>query len=124
MNTEDKTIEKLTRDLMQHTIEEPASTLQSKIMSLVIQEQTEKRKVQLKNFPIRWILGGIVAYLIVAIGGVGFFMLHPDSLKGSIQMLMDIFPVLITVLGGFSFLFFLTQLDNWLRFKDSSAGIK
>lgn len=118
MNTEDKEIDKLTRKLMEGTTEQPSPSLNSRIMALIMREKPQLRICHMRNIPsTQIIVVALLAYMLLLVGGMNLFQTyqHTEVISHSLKQM---FPLILTGAGGISFLFFFTQLDNWLRRRD------
>jgi len=119
MNTNEDKINKLTRDLMQGTAEQPSASLMSRIMNSIMREKNVVRKAYIKKMPsLTWLLGGLFVYLLVVAGILFSFKFNAENKIEITPMFWDIFPLILTITGGISCFFFFSQLDNWLRKKE------
>lgn len=116
MNMNEKDIDLLTRKLMQGTAEQPSTSLNSRIMALIMREKKRVYKYSVKKqFTPAGIFGMFVAYMLVLAGIMHWVRLSPEGLETVWGFLHGYFPIILTVVSGVSYFFLFTQLDNWLK---------
>lgn len=125
MNTEDPKIDKLTRELMRGTTEQPSSSLMDRIMSAVMKEKRLNPRGYVKKLPS---LGGLLSVLLVYLllaGGVFYFLINnPGEAKFLSKEFIQAFPIFLTFAAGISFFFLYSQLDKWLFQKEKQKTNK
>lgn len=115
MNTEDPKIDKLTRELMQGTAEQPSSSLIDRIMSAVMKEKKNAQKGYVKKLPsLSGLAGILLVYLLLMAGAVYFLINNPGDVKLFAKEFSQAFPIFLTFAAGISFFFLFSQLDKWL----------
>lgn len=114
MNQEDVKIDKLTRDLMEGTAEQPSLSLMSRIMARVMGERKKSRKIYVKRLPsLSTLFSVLIVYLLIVGGGFYLLYLNPESV-GVSEEFKHFFPILLTIAAGISFALLFSQLDKWL----------
>jgi hypothetical protein len=117
---EDKNIDQLTRNLMQGAIEKPSASLMGRIMLRVMKENPSIRKVKVKkNFVFQWMLGGMIAYVVLGVIALIFWLSNPESTTQIENTLKDVFPLVTFFVGIILMFLFFAQLDKWLGQKMS-----
>lgn len=117
MNTTDNKIDQLTRNLMKDTAEQPSSSLNMRIMALIMKEKQLIRKCKMKGLPSpAAIMTGFVVYMLIIVGV--FYWGFSSTGTTQPNSIIAFFPILLTIGGGVSFFFLFSQLDNWLKQKE------
>ncbi|SEF89694.1 hypothetical protein [Parabacteroides chinchillae] len=121
MNTTEEYVNKLTRDLMKDTAEQPPFSLNARIMALIMGEKRAAiHKCYMKKLPsFSTILIVFIVYMAIIAGGVMLCMKEYAATDSMIRTVKHFFPLLLTISSSVSIFFFFTQLDNWLRIKES-----
>lgn len=120
MNAEDKEIDKLTRKLMDGTAEQPSPSLNSRIMALIMREKPQLRICHMRNIPsVQIIVVVFIVYMLLLVGGMNLLSGYQQT-EAMSHSLKHMFPLILTGAGGISFFFFFTQLDNWLKRRETN----
>lgn len=108
-------INKLTRSLMQGTAEQPSSDLNSRIMA-IIRKSTSVRKVFQVSKPVSagQLFGVFFVYMLLIAGGLLLLQKYSLGTNDTSDLLKELFPLILTIVGGVSFFIFFGQLDNYL----------
>ncbi len=119
MKRDDKQIDKLTRKLMEGSVEKPSSELLARVMKQVAKEQADSRKSYNLSRPvITWMVAVLVAYFLFALG-MGYLLLAPsEPTAETSQLVKGLFTLIVALSVGASFFFCCAQLDNWMRWKE------
>lgn len=123
MKTTDEQLDKLTRKLMEGTVEKPSAALIGKVLAKVEKERQTVGTVSiLSSRPVVvWMTVGLFVYFILT-GALGYlFLCSSGSTDDIVSPLNVIFPFATLIISGVSIFFFCTQLDNWLRWKRISV---
>lgn len=116
MNTEDPKIDKLTRELLQGTAEQPSSLLMGRILSAVMKEKKLNQKITMQKLPsLNGLAGMLLVYLLLALGTIYYLFMNPAEIELLSPELMQAFPIVLTFAAGISFFFLFGQLDKWLQ---------
>lgn len=116
MNTEDPKIDKLTRELLQGTAEQPSSSLMGRIMSAVMEEKKRNQKIVMQKLPsLNGLAGILLVYLALALGTIYYLFTNASEVKYLSPEFMQAFPIVLTFAAGISFFFLFGQLDKWLQ---------
>lgn len=115
--------DELTHQLMEGTTERPSSSMNARIMAILIKE---KRKVYV--YTVRFwltpggLLTGLAVYLLI-VGGLlfGGGQWLKEALVAHQSAYAQFFPVLLTGCSGLAFFVFFIQLDKWLRWRANRA---
>lgn len=124
MKTVDFERDQLTHQLMEGTTERPSSSMNARIMAILM---TEKRKVYV--YTVRFwltpggLLTGLAVYLLI-VGSLIFGGTHwmKESLTTDLPAHAQLLPMLITLCSGLAFFVFFVQLDKWLRWRSRKTG--
>ena len=119
MKTVDFERDQLTHQLMEGTTERPSSSMNARIMAILMKE---KRKVYV--YTVRFwltpggLLTGLAVYLLI-VGGLlfGGSQWVKETLTTALPAHSQLYPVLITLCSGLAFFAFFVQLDKWLRWR-------
>ena len=111
--------DELTHQLMEGTTERPSSSMNARIMAILMKE---KRKVYV--YTVRFwltpggLLTGLAVYLLI-VGGLlfGGGQWLKEALVAHQSAYAQFFPVLLTGCSGLAFFVFFIQLDKWLRWR-------
>jgi len=116
MNTDDKQIEQMTKALMQGSAEKLPSSLMGSILMRVAQENRKVKRIKVEaNHTVRWIVTGLLVYLVIVSVMLSGFYSDPEFGKNAGLFLKRGFPLIITVCGSISMFFFFAQLDKLLH---------
>lgn len=123
MKTVDFEQDRLTHQLMEGTTERPSSSMNARIMAILMRE---KRKVYV--YTVRFwltpggLLTGLAVYLLI-VGGLlfGGSQWVKETLTTALPAHSQLYPVLITLCSGLAFFAFFVQLDKWLRWRAKRA---
>ena len=123
MKTVDFEQDRLTHQLMAGTTERPSSSMNARIMAILMKE---KRKVYV--YTVRFwltpggLLTGLAVYLLI-VGGLlfGGSQWVKETLTTALPAHSQLYPVLITLCSGLAFFAFFVQLDKWLRWRAKRA---
>ena len=123
MKTVDFEQDRLTHQLMEGTTERPSSSMNARIMAILMKE---KRKVYV--YTVRFwltpggLLTGLAVYLLI-VGGLlfGGSQWVKETLTTALPAHSQLYPVLITLCSGLAFFAFFVQLDKWLRWRAKRA---
>ena len=123
MKTVDFEQDRLTHQLMEGTTERPSSSMNARIMAILMRE---KRKVYV--YTVRFwltpggLLTGLAVYLLI-VGGLlfGGSQWVKETLTTALPAHAQLYPVLITLCSGLAFFVFFVQLDKWLRWRAKRA---
>lgn len=123
MKTADFERDQLTHQLMEGTTERPSSSMNARIMAIVMKE---RRKVYV--YTVRFwltpggLLTGLAVYLLI-VGGLlfGGSQWVKETVAVDLPSHSQLFPVLITLCSGLAFFVFFVQLDKWLRWRAKRA---
>ena len=123
MKTVDFEQDRLTHQLMEGTTERPSSSMNARIMAILMKE---RRKVYV--YTVRFwltpggLLTGLAVYLLIVgsllFGGMRWMK---ETLTTALPAHSQLFPVLITLCSGLAFFVFFVQLDKWLRWRAKRA---
>lgn len=123
MKTVDFERDQLTHQLMAGTTERPTSSMNARIMAILMKE---KRKMYV--YTVRFwltpggLLTGLAVYLLI-VGSLIFWGSQwvKETLTTDLPAHAQLFPVLITLCSGLAFFVFFVQLDKWLRWRAKRA---
>ena len=123
MKTVDFEQDRLTHQLMEGKTERPSSSMNARIMAILMRE---KRKVYV--YTVRFwltpggLLTGLAVYLLI-VGGLlfGGSQWVKETLTTALPAHSQLYPVLITLCSGLAFFAFFVQLDKWLRWRAKRA---
>ena len=123
MKTVDFERDGLTHQLMEGMTERPSSSMNARIMAILMKE---KRKVYV--YTVRFwltpggLLTGLAVYLLI-VGGLlfGGGQWLKEALVAHQSAYAQFFPVLLTGCSGLAFFVFFIQLDKWLRWRANRA---
>ena len=123
MNGKEKSIELLTRRLMEGVLEQPSSLLNARVMAL---SRLERRRVyryyHRKELTPAAIFIFFVIYMLAMGGGLLFLKSSPDAI-GSVSEAWDTYyPLVLTVVSGVSCFVLFARLDHWLGLKSRQEG--
>ena len=111
--------DELTHQLMEGTTERPSSSMNARIMAILMKE---KRKVYV--YTVRFWLTpgglstGLAIYLLLICGILlGGSQWVKETLLTDQSAHAQLFPVLLTGCSGLAFFVFFIQLDKWLRWR-------
>lgn len=115
--------DELTHQLMEGTTERPSSSMNARIMAILMKE---KRKVYV--YTVRFwltpggLLTGLAVYLLL-VGGLlfGGGQWLKEALVVHQSAYAQFFPVLLTGCSGLAFFVFFVHLDKWLRWRANRA---
>lgn len=115
--------DELTHQLMEGTTERPSSSMNARIMAILMKE---RRKVYV--YTVRFwltpggLLTGLAVYLLI-VGGLlfGGGQWLKEALVAHQSAYAQFFPVLLTGCSGLAFFVFFIQLDKWLRWRANRA---
>lgn len=115
MKQNEQEINKLTRSLMQGTAEQPSSDLNSRIMA-IIRKSASVRKVFQVSKPVSagQLFGVFFVYMLLIAGGLLLLQKYSLGTNDTSDLLKELFPLILTIVGGVSFFIFFGQLDNYL----------
>ena len=123
MKTADFERDQLTHQLMEGTAERPSSSMNARIMAIVMKE---RRKVYVYTVRFRLtpggLLTGLAVYLLI-VGGLlfGGSQWVKETLTTALPAHSQLLPMLITLCSGLAFFVFFVQLDKWLRWRAKRA---
>lgn len=121
----EREIDSLTRNLMQHTFEQPSLSLNARIMARIMKEKRQVYQYYIRKLPSpSVILTVVIAYAAVMVGLFYFVFMHAGIETEISHSLKKYFPLLVTLSGGVSLFFCFTQLDNWLLKKEKKKFAK
>ena len=123
MKTADFERDQLTHQLMEGTTERPSSSMNARIMAILMKE---RRKVYV--YTVRFwltpggLLTGLAVYLLI-VGGLlfGWSQWVKETLLTNQSAHAQLFPVILTGCSGLAFFVFFVQLDKWLRWRAKRA---
>ena len=123
MKTADFERDQLTHQLMEGTTERPSSSMNARIMAILMKE---RRKVYVYTVHF-WLtpgglLTGLAVYLLI-VGGLLFGGIQwvKETLLTNQSAHAQLFPVILTGCSGLAFFVFFVQLDKWLRWRAKRA---
>ena len=123
MKTGDFERDQLTHQLMEGTTERPSSSMNARIMAILMKE---RRKVYV--YTVRFwltpggLLTGLAVYLLI-VGGLlfGGSQRVKETLLTNPSAHAQLFPVILTGCSGLAFFVFFVHLDKWLRWRAKRA---
>lgn len=119
IQSQEKQIGSLTRDLMRDTFEQPALSLNARIMARIMKEKRRIYKRYVRKLPSpTTILGGVAAYVMIMAGVFYILFTQPEMQILANDSLKKYFPFLLTAVVCIAFFFFFAQLDHWLYKKE------
>ena len=119
MSTNEKEIDRLTRELLEGTAERPSASLNDRIMGLIFQERRKRSVAYVRRglTPLG-VFGLFLAYALVC-GGILWLM---GNTAGSVARVTGAmrayFPLLVAAASAIACFFLFTQVDNWLRWAE------
>ena len=123
MKTVDFERDGLTHQLMEGMTERPSSSMNARIMAILMKE---KRKVYV--YTVRFwltpggLLTGLAIYLLLICGILfGGSQWVKETLLTDQSAHAQLFPVLLTGCSGLAFFVFFVHLDKWLRWRAKRA---
>lgn len=123
MKTVDFERDQLTHQLMEGTTERPSSSMNARIMAILMKE---RRKVYVYTVHF-WLtpgglLTGLAVYLLIVCGLLfGGSQWVKETLLTNQSAHAQLFPVILTGCSGLAFFVFFVQLDKWLRWRAKRA---
>ena len=119
MKTADFERDQLTHQLMEGTTERPSSSMNARIMAILMKE---RRKVYVYTVRFWLTPGGLLTGLAVYLLIVGSLLFGgsqwvKEILTTALPAHSQLFPVLITLCSGLAFFVFFVHLDKWLRWR-------
>lgn len=117
MKRNEQDIDRLSRALMQESIEKPSSELNSRIMAFIKQSVPQKKAFDIKKpTSASHLFLCFVIYMLLLTGGVKLlFQTQDKQLTELTSSLMEILPIFLTVAGGIAFFVLFVLLDKWLQ---------
>ena len=115
--------DQLTHQLMEGTTERPSSSMNARIMAILMKE---RRKVYVYTVRFwltpRGLLTGLAVYLLIVCGLLfGGSQWVKETLLTNQSAHAQLFPVILTGCSGLAFFVFFVQLDKWLRWRAKRA---
>ena len=123
MKTADFERDQLTHQLMEGTTERPSSSMNARIMAILMKE---RRKVYVYTVRFWLTPGGLLTGLAVYLLIVGSLLFGgsqwvKETLLTNQSAHAQLFPVILTGCSGLAFFVFFVQLDKWLRWRATRA---
>ena len=123
MKTADFERDQLTHQLMEGTTERPSSSMNARIMAILMKE---RRKVYVYTVRFWLTPGGLLTGLAVYLLIVGSLLFGgsqwvKETLLTNQSAHAQLFPVILTGCSGLAFFIFFVQLDKWLRWRAKRA---
>ena len=123
MKTADFERDQLTHQLMEGTTERPSSSMNARIMAILMKE---RRKVYVYTVRFWLTPGGLLTGLAVYLLIVGSLLFGgsqwvKETLLTNQSAHAQLFPVILTGCSGLAFFVFFVQLDKWLRWRAKRA---
>lgn len=123
MKTADFERDQLTHQLMEGTAERPSSSMNARIMAILMKE---RRKVYVYTVRFWLTPGGLLTGLAVYLLIVGSLLFGgsqwvKETLLTNQSAHAQLFPVILTGCSGLAFFVFFVQLDKWLRWRAKRA---
>ena len=123
MKTTDFERDQLTHQLMEGTTERPSSSMNARIMAILMKE---RRKVYVYTVRFWLTPGGLLTGLAVYLLIVGSLLFGgsqwvKETLLTNQSAHAQLFPVILTGCSGLAFFVFFVQLDKWLRWRAKRA---
>lgn len=108
--------DRLTRALMQESIEKPSPGLNSRIMAFIKQSAPQKKAFEIKKpLSIGRLFLLFIIYMLLLVGGVVLIQTQDKQIVELSHSIKELFPLFITVAGGISFFILFGLLDKWLQ---------
>ena len=123
MKTADFERDGLTQQLMEGMTERPSSSMNARIMAILMKE---RRKVYVYTVRFWLTPGGLLTGLAVYLLIVGSLLFGgsqwvKETLLTNQSAHAQLFPVILTGCSGLAFFVFFVQLDKWLRWRTKRA---
>lgn len=117
MNTENRNIDKLTRELIDFGTPQPSAVLKLNIMQQIMHEAKvmKRQRVSSSHFSLNWLIG-IAVYMLVCILALIVFQINPQVVKQSFMQLNNYLPFVVAAFVVVLSFFFFVQLDKMLAF--------